>query len=132
MLCSDGLTTMVDDQTILDAVERHRPDLREAAKALVNAANQGGGEDNITVIFFEVDAAENAGEPAERTEETAVRSALADDDDTIDESHAVPPVAVVEPDAKPEERRGRVLPILAALAVLLIIAAAVLWLLDNM
>jgi PPM family protein phosphatase len=131
MLCSDGLTTMVDDETILDAVEQHRPDLREAAKALVNAANRGGGEDNITVIFFEVDAAEDAGEPAERTEETAVRPALADDD-TVDESHAVPPVAVVEPDAKPEERRGRLLPILAALAVLLIIAAAVLWLLDNL
>jgi serine/threonine protein phosphatase PrpC len=134
MLCSDGLTTMVDDQTILDVVEQNRPDLRKAAKELVNAANRGGGEDNITVIFFEVDASEDGGEPAEQTEETAVRPALPDDDDTMDESHAVPPVAVVEPEAGPEphERRGRLLPILSALAVLLIIAAAVLWLLDNL
>jgi serine/threonine protein phosphatase PrpC len=127
LLCSDGLTTMVDDQTILDAVTQHRPDLRAAAKALVNAANRGGGEDNITVIFFEVD---DQGEPAEQTEETAVRPALEDDDDTMDESHAVPPVAVAETRAG-RERRGRFLPILVAMAVLLIIAAALLWLLNN-
>jgi PPM family protein phosphatase len=131
MLCSDGLTTMVDDDAILDAVAKHRPDLREAAKALVNAANRGGGEDNITVIFFEVDG---AGEPGEQTEETVAAAALPVDDDTIDESHEVPPVAVVdpEPEPAPEHRRGRFLPILAALAVLLIIAAAVLWLVNNL
>jgi serine/threonine protein phosphatase PrpC len=129
MLCSDGLTTMVDDQTILDAVEQHRPDLKKAAKALVNAANRGGGEDNITVIFFEVDS--SGAEPAEQTEETVVRRALDADEDTIDESHAVPPVAVAEPEPEPK-RRGRFLPILAAFAVLLIIAAALLWLLDNL
>jgi serine/threonine protein phosphatase PrpC len=128
LLCSDGLTTMVDDQTILDAVEQHRPDLRAAAKSLVNAANRGGGEDNITVIFFEVD---DQGEPAEQTEETAVGPALEDDDDTMDESHAVPPVAVTDTTAQ-RERRGRFLPILAAMAVLLIIAAALLWLLNNL
>ena len=128
MLCSDGLTTMVDDQSILDAVEGHRTDLREAAKELVNAANRGGGEDNITVIFFEVDA--GPAEPAEHTEETVSVPALPDDEETMDESHAVPPVAVAET-AEQDHRRGRLLPILAALAVLLIIAAAVLWLLDN-
>ena len=54
LLCSDGLTTMVDDRTILDAVEAHRRDLRRAAKVLVEAANRRGGEDNITVVFFEI------------------------------------------------------------------------------
>jgi protein phosphatase len=129
MLCSDGLTTMVDDETILDEVEQNRTDLREAAKALVNAANRGGGEDNITVIFFEVDAGHD--EPMEQTQETVSVPALPDDEETMDESHAVPPVAVAAPDAERDHRRGRLLPILAALAVLLIIAAAVLWLLDN-
>lgn len=123
LLCSDGLTTMVDDQTILDAVEQHRSDLKEAAKALVNAANRGGGEDNITVVFFEVSGAE---EPGERTEETVVTAGIPDDEDTMDESHAQPPIAVAE-----KKRRSRVLPVLAALAVLLIIAAAVLWLLGQ-
>jgi serine/threonine protein phosphatase PrpC len=122
LLCSDGLTSMVDDQTILDAVQQHRPNLQEAAKALVTAANRGGGEDNITVVFFEVDG---SAEPGEQTEETVVTTSLTDED-TIDESHGEPVVAVVEP-----QQRSRVLPILAALAVLLIIAAAVLWLLGQ-
>jgi PPM family protein phosphatase len=123
LLCSDGLTSMVDDQTILDAVEQHRPNLKEAAKALVNAANRGGGEDNITVVFFEV---AGAAEPGEETEDTVVRGTLRADEDTIDESDMQPAVEVVEP-----SRSSRVLPFLAALAVLLIIAAAVLWLLGQ-
>jgi protein phosphatase len=122
LLCSDGLTSMVDDQTILDAVEQHRPNLQEAAKALVNAANRVGGEDNITVVFFEVDGAE---EPGAGTEDTVATAALTDED-TIDETQGQPVIALPEP-----QPRGRLLPILAALAVLLIIAAAVLWLLGQ-
>ena len=124
LLCSDGLTTMVDDETILDAVEQNRSDLQNAAKALINAANRGGGEDNITVVFFELGVAE---EPAEHTEDTVVTQRLTEDEETIDESDAHPAIEVVDRD-----RRGRLLPILAALAVLLIIAAAVLWLLDHL
>jgi PPM family protein phosphatase len=123
LLCSDGLTTMVDDRTILAAVERHRPNLKDAAKALINAANRGGGEDNITVVFFEVAGAQ---QPADQTEDTVITSALPDDEDTIDESDRQPAVAVVE-----KKRRGRALPILGALAALMIIAAAVLWLLGQ-
>jgi serine/threonine protein phosphatase PrpC len=124
LLCSDGLTTMVDDQTILDAVEQNRSNLEKAAKALINAANRGGGEDNITVVFFEVGRAE---EPGEQTEDTVRTERLTDDAETMDESDAQPAIEVER-----EGRVGRVLPILAALAVLLIIAAAVLWLLDNL
>jgi PPM family protein phosphatase len=123
LLCSDGLTSMVDDETILDAVERHRADLEEAAKALVNAANRGGGEDNITVVFFEVDG---GAEPSEKTEDTVITADSTENEDTIDESDGQPAIVVVEP-----ARRSRVLPILGALAVLLIIAAAVLWLLGQ-
>jgi serine/threonine protein phosphatase PrpC len=123
LLCSDGLTTMVDDETILAAVEGNRPDLKNAAKALVNAANRGGGEDNITVVFFEVGGAE---EPGEQTEDTVITSRLTDDAETMDESDGQPAIEVVE-----KKRRSRVLPFLGALAVLLIIAAAVLWLLGQ-
>jgi PPM family protein phosphatase len=56
LLCSDGLTDMVPDSDILDLVERHRDDLDRATKALVSAANRGGGEDNITVIAFSIAA----------------------------------------------------------------------------
>jgi PPM family protein phosphatase len=52
LICSDGLTDMVDDDGILSVVERHRDDLAQATKELVAAANRGGGEDNITVVAF--------------------------------------------------------------------------------
>jgi serine/threonine protein phosphatase PrpC len=55
LLCSDGLTTMVSDGEILEQVERHRSDLDAVARALVTAANRGGGEDNITVVIFEIE-----------------------------------------------------------------------------
>ncbi len=51
LLCSDGLTTMVDDEEIRDLVTR-AGDLDQAAKGLVKAANKAGGEDNITVVLF--------------------------------------------------------------------------------
>ncbi len=59
LLCSDGLTTMVADEDILELVAA-AGSLEEAAKALVKAANKGGGEDNVTVVLFavEVGAAE--------------------------------------------------------------------------
>lgn len=135
LICSDGLTDMVDDRAIIEAVEEHRDDLDEAAKALVGAANRVGGEDNITVVFFEV------GDGTTDTAVTERSPAVADepDEDTLSGIEAVPAVdtAVVPPEdapelAEPPGRRGRALPIVTALAVLLIAAAAVLWLVDNL
>ncbi len=77
MLCSDGLTSMVDDQTILGIVERNRSDLRSAAQSLVDAANKGGGEDNITVVVFEIGA--------ETSEDTGALVPVAADDRADDE-----------------------------------------------
>src|SRR5438552_8591008 len=54
LLCSDGLYSMVGNERILELVERNRRDLDAAAKALVAAANKGGGDDNITVVAFEI------------------------------------------------------------------------------
>lgn len=51
ILCSDGLNTMLDDDTIRKTVEAHGSDVRAAAKALIDGANQNGGEDNVTVIL---------------------------------------------------------------------------------
>ena len=56
LICSDGLTTMVGDEDILDVLERHHDDLDRAAKSLVAAANRAGGEDNITVVAFTISA----------------------------------------------------------------------------
>ena len=67
LICSDGLTTMVDDEEIRDLVTR-ASDLEQAGKGLVKAANKAGGEDNITVVLFRV-----AGGPGE-LEDTVVAS----------------------------------------------------------
>jgi protein phosphatase len=59
LLCSDGLTTMVSDEDIVELIARSKS-LEQAARALVKAANRSGGEDNITVVLFEVEGEEAA------------------------------------------------------------------------
>jgi len=56
LLCSDGLTTMVSDDDIRRILVESRS-LRSAVRELVDAANRGGGRDNITAVAFRVAAA---------------------------------------------------------------------------
>lgn len=53
LLCSDGLTTMIGDDAIAEILEENR-DLGRVADALVTAANEAGGVDNITVVVVDV------------------------------------------------------------------------------
>lgn len=53
LLCSDGLTTMVEDEDILQIVKKSDSP-KEAAQKLVNEANKNGGKDNISVVLAEV------------------------------------------------------------------------------
>jgi protein phosphatase len=56
LLCSDGLTGMVDD----DAIRRHltgASSLEEACRSLVFEANRSGGKDNITALLLAVEEA---------------------------------------------------------------------------
>lgn len=52
LLCSDGLTTMIPDEGIVEIVSEAGGDIEKAAKALVAEANARGGEDNITVLLL--------------------------------------------------------------------------------
>ena len=52
LLCSDGLTEMVDDPAIGKLLTGCPP--RESAKKLIKAANERGGVDNITVVVVRV------------------------------------------------------------------------------
>ena len=56
VVCSDGLNKMLSDEVIGDCVVSHSTDV--AAKKLIEAANERGGRDNVTVIVIRV---ENAG-----------------------------------------------------------------------
>ena len=53
LLCTDGLTRMVSDDQLAGALDRFRGDPQSACDHLVEAANNGGGPDNITVIVVE-------------------------------------------------------------------------------
>jgi PPM family protein phosphatase len=141
LICSDGLTTMVDDHKILELVEQHRDDLQALVKSLIKAANKGGGEDNITVVAFDIT-------DEDATEQTVVRPASEpdavepDDEDTLTESDEVPVVdtMVVSVDEiaavydqhesqKPRRRRRltRVLSFLVVIALLVGVAFLILW-----
>jgi len=54
LLCSDGLTDMVDPEVIHSVVDEKRSDLAVAAADLIELANQNGGRDNISVILVRV------------------------------------------------------------------------------
>jgi protein phosphatase len=54
LLCSDGLTDMLSEHEIASALIDAERDPEGAADALVAAANTEGGEDNITVVLFEL------------------------------------------------------------------------------
>lgn len=52
LMCSDGLSNMVDDAEILEIINRE-PDIEKAARMLIDAANENGGKDNISVVIVE-------------------------------------------------------------------------------
>jgi protein phosphatase len=52
LFCSDGLSGMIDDEAILKIVAAN-PELEQAVSALVDAANQAGGTDNVTVLALQ-------------------------------------------------------------------------------
>ena len=54
LLCSDGLTDMVDPEIVHDVVDEKRSDLALAAADLIELANQNGGRDNVSVILVRV------------------------------------------------------------------------------
>ena len=147
LICSDGLTAMVDDAAILDTVERQRDDLDAAAKELIAAANHSGGEDNITVVFFEV-----VDEAAQKPSETKPMPALDDeppkqeaDEDTLTEADRVPAIdtmvvppeqarelaAEVEPEEPKERLSVQAARVLVSLAVVAGMALLVYWLLGQ-
>jgi len=54
LICSDGLTTMLDDEKIGQILGR-ATSLQSAVRALVDEANRAGGRDNITVVTFRLE-----------------------------------------------------------------------------
>lgn len=55
LICSDGLTKMLEDDEVLDIVTEER-DLDKCARRLVDHANERGGRDNVTVVLMRIAA----------------------------------------------------------------------------
>ena len=53
LLCSDGLTRVVDQHEMAGVLDRFRGDPQGACDSLITAANANGGPDNITVVIVE-------------------------------------------------------------------------------
>jgi PPM family protein phosphatase len=89
LLCSDGLTSMVAEANVAEIL-RNTNNLGDAGRALVKAANDAGGRDNITVVLV-------------RLEEVA--AGLAQPADTVERRRGSVPAA---PPANATERAGTV------------------------
>lgn len=77
LICSDGLTSMISDDEV-GAILRSSDGLEAAAEALVRAANQSGGRDNITVVLFRLGQS-GASARVPTDEETIAGQITADD-----------------------------------------------------
>jgi serine/threonine protein phosphatase PrpC len=55
LLCSDGLTDLVPSASLNQIVTRFAGDPRKVVHALIDAANDAGGKDNVTVVYVEGD-----------------------------------------------------------------------------
>jgi serine/threonine protein phosphatase PrpC len=53
LICSDGLSDLVTSQAILSLVEGNAANPKAAVQALIDAANQAGGKDNVSVVLVE-------------------------------------------------------------------------------
>jgi PPM family protein phosphatase len=62
LLCSDGLTTMLGEDELAKVLLAN-PRLSDAGEALIAAANQAGGRDNITVVLLRVEDVNAPGRP---------------------------------------------------------------------
>jgi len=84
LLCSDGLSDVVPEEEIARLVYAHAANPQEACEALIAAANQAGGPDNITVVLitgerFSSETPAQFSDEEETRPQPLVRVDLADD-----------------------------------------------------
>ncbi len=106
LLCSDGLTTMIKEPLIAETL-RGAPSLHDAGERLIDAANDAGGRDNITVILVRIEDVQGGGareEQATSVGEDALRTS--DVQAALEAESAKRGVSAL--DVRTTERRGPV------------------------
>jgi PPM family protein phosphatase len=113
LLCSDGLTTMVSESEIA-ALVSGEDDPHVAASTLVEAANDAGGADNITVVVIDIEDGEDdetpppESEPEPETETELLETEPGNDDETIvDETLVDEPGATDDDEPEADDTKSR-------------------------
>jgi protein phosphatase len=120
LLCSDGLSAMVRDDEIARLLEESERDPYLAAETLVRAANAAGGEDNVTVVVFELLEGEAPATPAAPRDAAAAPTLVAGPDDVTSES-------VLDDVQRHGAGKGSRWPALLLVLAILLVAALALW-----
>jgi PPM family protein phosphatase len=118
LLCSDGLTSMVHEPKLKPLLEEGDRSLEQMGRALIAAANEAGGRDNITVILFRLEEVDDrrGGEEAAVTAEydafsgegaprqgTTKPMPATDEAEAEYRQHGTVALQAVRPRAEPEE-----------------------------
>ncbi len=121
LLCSDGLTGMVDEET-LGRIVTGSEGLREAGERLIDAANAAGGRDNITVVLFRVEGEGDADADEQPTGASAAVAApprpRAASEVRASRRQPRPAGAEVSGGARRRPRRPRLAPLVALVVIL--------------
>ena len=114
LLCSDGLTDLITSKQIV-TILKQRISLQKKAKELIDAANEAGGKDNITVVLVEYQAEEENEPVSELTKKNPVHP-VEDNNDGV----------VVSKDGEKRKNDKLIVGILCGIIVLLLGACAAL------
>lgn len=120
LICSDGLTDIVRDGHIAELIAAAGYDPATAAEALVAAANDAGGIDNITVVLFEI----VEGEPSPLPDPVP---AAEPDEDTMEQAVVAPAPDPEVPVQRHGAGQGSRWLALGAIVVTIAVAALVVW-----
>ncbi|MDX1614341.1 MAG: protein phosphatase 2C domain-containing protein [Candidatus Promineifilaceae bacterium] len=139
LLCSDGLTDMITDQSVADSLAAHYDNLERCANELVDKANEAGGKDNITIVLIQVPGGQAPGAvvPVGEPEQQAAPAAAAAPAAEVSAPAPAQPAAAAPTTtaaAVPSARASNSFPLLAVgglLVLFVIVGAAVVFLLFG-
>lgn len=107
LLCSDGLTDLITSKQIVAILEQKLP-IEKKVQALIDAANNAGGKDNITVVLMEYQAEEEEIAP------------IMDENENLQDDSVVEEIVAEIPKGKRVKGNKVILPILTSICVLLL------------
>lgn len=136
LLCSDGLSGMIDGESIRSTLADNS-DPQAAADELVRRANEAGGEDNITVVIVDVTDGPQTSTTRTATARSAPVASTTDQSPSVSGERPAPvsqePVrAEPEPIVEQPAKRRWVKPLVAVVIILALLAVGAFFLIDYL